>query len=177
MLDAADIAIPAAGEEDEAAAGTVAATAPGMPPRSLPAAAPVTPPRPVSAEAQPQPASAVVPASLKPPAGGCAEVAWNHLGPGDRVTVWLAGAGPRCLVLDVVDPATGEALAYEATAVTAEGRPLAAATPPRRVVIGHLGGSAAIAKGGMLHLTPGGIAAAGEAGRWLGPVEALIVLR
>jgi hypothetical protein len=99
------------------------------------------------------------------------KVSWSSLAAGDRVTVWLAGAGPRCLVLDVVDPAAGEALAYEAAAVTADGRPAAAATPPRRVVVGHPGGPAAITKGGMLHLAPGGIAAAGEAGRWLGPVE------
>lgn len=188
VLDAADVAMPAAAEDAEPA-GSVAAADPVAPPQSPPAATPLGPPQPVPAAGPPPaspaqaaaapsaPAQAAAHAPLEPPPGGDAEANWNRLQPGDRVTVWLAAPGPRCLVLDVVDPATGEALAYEAVSVSADGRPLAAATPPRRVIVGRPGDPPAIFKGGMLHLAPAGIATAGQAGRWLGPVEALIVLR
>jgi hypothetical protein len=178
VLDAADVALPAARDE-EPVAGPVAAPAQaavssGREPQTLPAASPVEPAGgPPTAAPQAAAARAVAHAPLTPPAAGCVEVRWSSLAAGDRVTVWLAGAGPRCLVLDVVDQASGEAVAYEAAALTADGRPAAAATPPRRVVVGHTDGPAAITKGGMLHLAPGGIAAAGEAGLWLGPVEAV----
>lgn len=174
VLDAADVALPIAAEVEQP--GGLAA------PQALAPAAPGLQPRPVPAEpaAQARPVSAIAAALIKPPAGGCAEVVWQSLRPGDRVSVWLAAPGPRCLVLDVVDPIAGEALAYEAAAVSADGRPLAAATPPCRVLVGRSAGQsapAALAKGGMLQLAPAGIATAGEAGRWLGPIEALIVLR
>jgi len=191
VLDAADVAMPAASGEPEAA-GSVPAADPVAVPRSLAAADPVEPPQPVP-DPVPQPVQAAGPppaypapsapahaaaqVPVKPPTGGAAEANWNRLQPGSRVTVWLAAPGPRCLVLDVVEPATGEALAYEAVGLSADGRPLAAATPPRRVIVGRPGDPPAIFKGGMLHLAPAGIATAGEAGRWLGPVEALLVLR
>jgi len=171
VLDAADVALPTAVEVEQP--GGLAA-----PPAPAPAA-PGLQPRPVPAEPAARPVSAIAAALIKPPAGGCAEVVWQSLRPGDRVSVWLAAPGPRCLVLDVVDPIAGEALAYEAAAVSADGRPLAAATPPCRVLVGRSAGQsspAPLAKGGMLQLAPAGIATAGEAGRLLGPIEALIVL-
>ena len=108
-----------------------------------------------------------------------ATIAWATLRPGDRVIVWLAAAGHRCLVLDVVDPATGEALAYEVAAVAEDGRPLTAVAPPSRVVVGRPAGctTPGIVKGGMMHIAPAGIATAGETGRQLGPVEALALAR
>jgi hypothetical protein len=179
VLDAADIALPAARDEEPVAAPAQAAVSSGREPQTLPAASPVEPggAPPPAAPPRAATARAAAHAPLTPPAAGCVEVRWSSLAAGDRVTVWLAGAGPRCLVLDVVDPASGEALAYEAAALTTDGRPAAAAAPPRRVVVGHPGGPAAITKGGMLHLAPGGIAAAGAAGRWLGPVEVVTLAR
>lgn len=111
----------------------------------------------------------------RPPAGGRDELAWDSLHPGDRVVVWLSGPGPRCLALDVVDPAAGEALAYEVATVSVDGRPLAAASPPCRVFVARQPGG--LTKGGMLHLAPAGLAAAGSGARRLGPIEALIEAR
>jgi hypothetical protein len=140
---------------------------------ALPAAAPVT--SPVAPSPGPvAPAIAPPAVVMRPPTGGPKQLAWTGLAAGGRVVVWLASGGARCLVLDVVDAATGEALAYEAAAVSPEGRPLTTAGPPRRVVVG--GGEAGLAVGGMLHLTPAGIATAGNSGRWLGPIEALTLV-
>ena len=100
--------------------------------------------------------------------------------PAAEVIVWLAGSPHRCLVLDFVDPATGEALLYEAATVSAEGRPLATAGPPQRVVVGRDSNgrphAAAIIRGGLLHIAPVGVASqvVGQAaGQWLGPVASL----
>ncbi len=127
-------------------------------------------------------------ADLKPPTGGLGQLAWATLDPGSRVIVWLAGSPHRCLVLDFVDPATGEALLYEAATVSAEGRPLATAGPPQRVVVGRDSNgrphAAAIIRGGLLHIAPVGVASqvvgraasqkAGQAaGQWLGPIASL----
>lgn len=144
-----------------------------------------------SPAAEPQPAVRQT-ADLKPPTGGLDQLAWATLVPGSRVIVWLAGSPHRCLVLDFVDPATGEALLYEAATVSAEGRPLATAGPPQRVVVGRDSNgrphAAAIIRGGLLHFAPVGVAsqtvgqpaaqAAGQkagqaAGQWLGPIAFL----
>lgn len=176
VLNAADVAAPSLGD-------AAAAVAPAPMGPLAPAPTPVPAPSPAAAPVSPVPAAdPVTPAAvaeMKPPAGGLDQIAWTSLRPGDRVIVWLAAAGHRCLVLDVVDPATGEALAYEVAAVAEDGRPLTAAAPPSRVVVGPPVGAAipGIVKGGMLRIAPAGIAAAGEAGRWLGPVEALAVAR
>jgi len=171
VIDAADVALPSTAEER-----------PPVEPPPAPAAAeqprPMASPVPVPAVApdRPQAEAGLAVAERKIPAGGPDQVAWSSLRAGERITVWLAGAGPRCLVLDMVDPDAGEAVAYEAAAVSAQGRPLAAAAPPRRVIVGRPAdrpAQAVVARGGMLHLAPAGIAAAGGRGQWLGPVEAL----
>lgn len=171
LLDAADVAAPSLTDRQEPVRPAAASPEPAAA-RPVPVPAPALGPR-------PQPI-VLVDAEVQPPAGGCEHVAWTALSPGDRVVVWFATRGQRCLVLDVVDPATGEALAYEVAAVSKDGQPLASAAPPRRVIVGRpADGPAAVAisKGGMLHVAPAGIAAAGNEGRWLGPVEALDLVR
>ena len=180
VLNAADVAAPSlSAAETPGEPPAPAAAAPAGPP-ALPA--PVAAPAPVLAPPAPAPVAPAARAPLaemKPPAGGLEQIAWATLRPGDRVIVWLAAAGHRCLVLDVVDPATGEALAYEVAAVAEDGRPLTAVAPPSRVVVGRPAGgtTAGIVKGGMMHVAPAGIATAGETGRQLGPVEALALAR
>lgn len=122
-------------------------------------------------------------AGFTPPAGGPESVSVADLRPGDRVVVWLGlgSARHRCLVLDVVDPAAGAALVYEAAAVNPLGQPLTAAGPPRRVVVSGPRPAAesrpgAIVRGQPLHLVEAGLAAAGRGGAWLGPVESLAVV-
>jgi hypothetical protein len=165
VLDTVDVAPPTA-EEPPALADAIGHDL------TPPSGSPIAPPAPVapSVPGVAPPARAVV---MKPPAGGPQRLGWANLAAGGRVVVWLAGGGSRCLVLDVVDPATGEALAYEAAAVSPEGRPLTTAGPPRRVVVGRGGDENELAVGGMLHLTPAGIASEGNSGRWLGPIDAL----
>jgi len=112
----------------------------------------------------------------KPPAGGPEQIAWASLDTGSRVVVWLAGPPHRCLVLDFVDPVSGEAVLYEVATVSPAGRPLATAGPPRRVIVGRDAAgrthSDGIIRGGRLLVTPVGIGGPG-AGQWLGPVSAL----
>lgn len=177
VLDAADVAspanegdasspsVPAAGVTSGAEASPSAIEPPAAVP-AVPSTAPVTPAIAVAA-AQPV---------LKAPAGGPKQVAWAGITAGDRIVVWLATGGTRCLVLDIVDPAAGEALAYDAAAVSAEGQPLMAAGPPRRVVVGRRSGESGLAVGGMISLAPAGIATHGEGGRWLGPIAALALV-
>lgn len=177
VLGAADVAGPSDSAEPFPPADVARKLAEASPPKApaitppavAPAAAPMAPVAPV----QRPPAARAV---MKPPAGGPTEVAWSGIAAGDRVVVWLATGGTRCLVLDIVDPATGEALAYEAAAVSPEGRPLTAAGPPRRVVVGRQAGERGLAVGGMLNLASAGIAAHGQSGRWLGPIEALTLV-
>ena len=195
VLNAADVAAPSLSAAETpveppptAAAGPAGpptlpapVTAPAGPPSPL-APAPVAAPAPVLAPQAPAsvtPATRAPVAEMKPPAGGLEQIAWTALRPGDRVIVWLAAAGHRCLVLDVVDPATGEALAYEVAAVAEDGRPLTAVAPPSRVVVGRPAGGTTpgIVKGDMMHIAPAGIATAGETVRQLGPVEALALAR
>ncbi len=115
-------------------------------------------------------------AAFKPHVGGPSEIAWATLGTGTRVVAWLAGPPFRCLVLDFVDPSTGEALLYEVAMVDAGGRPLATAGPPRRVIVGRdedgRPRGSAIVRGGLIHIAQTGIASH-AAGQWLGPVVAL----
>jgi hypothetical protein len=151
--------------------------APTIAPVSPTVLAPVSPASPTraAAPAPAEPLSRPTPA-VKPPAGGPEQIAWTTLDTGSRVVIWLAGPPHRCLVLDFVDPVTGEALLYDVATVSSAGRPLATAGPPRRVIVGrdaagrtHADG---IIRGGQLHVAPIGIAGSGT-GQWLGPVAAL----
>ncbi len=180
VLDAADVATPAD------AVGQLPVEAPPLPARAQAWAEPASPalaPAPAAVPAtaaRPEPDAGIAVAEASPPAGGPEQLAWTMLRPGDRVVLWLAGRGERCLVLDIVDSATGEALAYEAATVSAAGLPLAAAGPPRRVVVGRLpdrGSPAPLIRGGMIRLAPAGIAADADAGRWIGPIEAITPVR
>jgi hypothetical protein len=155
---------------------------PSPPTIAPPAPAVFAPPSPATPPAAPPPAPAppeplARPTALpRPPAGGPAQIAWTALKTGSRVVVWLAGPPHRCLVLDFVDPVSGEAVLYEVATVSPAGRPLATAGPPRRVIVGrdaagrtHADG---IIRGGQLLVAPVGIGGPG-AGQWLGPVAAL----
>jgi hypothetical protein len=180
VLDAADVAIPSAAADQPPARPPATPAMPAPPPAAAARPTPAPPESPVPVTAPPadnsRTAASLAAADFRAPAGGPDQVAWTTLRAGDRVVLWLAGQGPRCLVLDVVDPAAGEALAYEAATVAADGLPLAAAGPPGRVVIGRFSGrqtATGIVRGGMIHLAPAGIASSGGEGRWLGPVEAI----
>ena len=172
VIDAADVAGPADSAAPLPPADVAQNLAAASPPIAASEAARPTVPAPAApvAPAPPLPAARAV---MKPPAGGPTEVSWSGITAGDRIVVWLATGGTRCLVLDFVDPAAGEALAYEAAAVSPEGRPLTAAGPPRRVVVGRQAGERGLTVGGMLNLASAGIATHGQSGRWLGPIEAL----
>jgi hypothetical protein len=126
------------------------------------------------------PAAAGIPvAEMKCPTGGPRRVSWAAVRPGDRLVLWLGHGARRCLVLDVVDPASGEAVAYEAAAVSAEGRPLASVGPPRRVIVGRPSDGVPgtdLERGGLVHIAEAGIAGSDE-GRWLGPIEAIATIR
>ena len=102
-------------------------------------------------------------------------MAISSLAAGGRLVVWLAGGSHRCIVLDIVDPTAGEALAYDAAEVSPAGHPLTVVGPPRRVVVGRAG-DRGLMLGGMLHLAPTGIAASGVDGHWLGPVTAMVIV-
>ncbi|MFM1903088.1 MAG: hypothetical protein RLZZ440_988 [Planctomycetota bacterium] len=149
----------------------------GLPPLAEPAVPPIDP---SSAAGAPSPAASLPVAEFKPPAGGPEAVVLADLRAGDRVVVWLGSTRHRCLVFDLVDPSAGGALVYEAAAVTREGRPLAAAGPPRRVVISGQtavgSGTDRIVRGGAVHLVEAGVAAGQAGGEWLGPVESLAVI-
>ncbi len=170
---------------------------PDVPPAE-PAAAPLSPdPSPMAAADQSLPSAAepavapiggsvvAAPASVpvaefKPPHGGLQSVALADLRAGDRVVIWLESTRHRGLVVDLVDPAAGGALVYEAAAVTRQGQPLAAAGPPRRVIVAGQGpaglGSGRIVRGGAIQLVEAGVAAGQAAGEWLGPIESLAVI-
>lgn len=147
---------------------------------ATPAPAPteVAPPRaPADPEPQrefggPEPMGSI----FKPPAASREAIAWTELGTGSRVVVWLAGPPYRCLVIDFVDPMTGEALLYEVATVDAASRPLTTAGPPRRVIVGRNEAGrphgAGIVRGGLIHVAQTGIAPH-AAGQWFGPVAAI----
>jgi hypothetical protein len=114
--------------------------------------------------------------SFRPPAGGLSEVAWATLGTGSRIVVWIAGPPYRCLVLDFVDPSTGEALLYDVATVDELGKPLTTAGPPRRVIVGRDDAGrprgTGLVRGGSIHIAQTGIAPHAS-GQWLGPVAAI----
>jgi len=126
---------------------------------------------------------------FRPPQGGPERADIAGLRPGSRVVAWLsvarrpgAPAAYSCLVIDVVDPASAEALVYEAASFADDGRPIAAASPPRRVrIAGAAAGPQAgtIARGGMILVRHVGIAhaAAHEQTETVGPIVALAVTR
>jgi hypothetical protein len=185
VLNASDV--PAAPAVDpvpaeQAAAPTLTAVPEATPPTPLAprAAAPGDATRPSA------PAPLVRSTDLRPPAGGPDEIAVRTLSSGSRVVIWLAvprGAGPqafRCLVLDLVDPADAEALLYEAVSFTADGRPAAATSAPRRV---RLSGEGAIRRGGHLGYRSLGTAAVPDLAdsrtpaESVGPIVAIDVTR
>ena len=128
-------------------------------------------------------AASVTRDDFRPPRDGVDQVSLAALDAGDRVVVWLAlprrsgGRAYRCLVFDVIEPAGGEALAYEAVSFAADGTPQATAVPPRRVrLVGDgLGGS--IVTSGMIDLGRRGVTADGIGHEQIGPVAALNVVR
>ena len=121
---------------------------------------------------------AIAATAMQPPTAGPATVSWASLAAGDRLVLWLGPATARCLVLDIVDPASGAAVAYEAAAISRDGRPLTAAGPPRRVIVGRpperVPGKR-LERGGLVYVADVGIAATGE-GRWLGPITAIALI-
>lgn len=152
-------------------------------PAAAPAAAGTPAPSPAPAAAPP----VVRSADLRPPAGGPEEIAIGSLDAGSRVVIWLAvrrgGAQSayRCLVLDIVDPAESEALLYEAVSFTADGRPAAAASAPRRIRLVGDPAAATIRRGKFTAYQPLGTAATADrahaAPESVGPIVAIDVVR
>ena len=173
----AEPATPALTALPEADAPTPVTATPAVEP---PAAGP---PAPV-----PAPGPVVRSGDLRPPAGGPEDVAIDSLDAGSRVVIWLAvrrgGAQSayRCLVLDVVDPAESEALLYEAVSFTADGRPAAAASAPRRIrLVGGPTVAGTIRRGQFTAYQPLGTAAVADrahaAPESVGPIVAIDVVR
>ncbi len=150
---------------------------------SVPATSAVAPPSPGSVHDS---APVVQASDLRPPTGGPDTIDVSRLQPGNRLVVWLtvvrrpAAPAYRCLVFDLVDPATAEALVYEAVSFTKDRQPKAAALPPRRVRIGSPDQAGpSIVRNGRMRIQPLGIAhAAGrDDGDTIGPIVALDVVR
>lgn len=122
-------------------------------------------------------------ADFRPPQKGIDTIALSSLDAGNRVVVWLVmprrsgGRAYRCLVFDIVDPNTGDALAYEAVSFAADGNPQATATPPRRVRLQGDGLGGAVATRGQIDVQRRGVAADGVGSETIGPVAALHVVR
>ncbi len=132
-----------------------------------------------AAAGQARPLGVVRDTEFRPPRDGIDQVDPSSLEAGGRIVVWLSmprrsgGRAYRCLVFDVVDPSTGEALAYEAVSFTGDGVPQATATPPHRVrLVGH-GPGGTIVRGGEIDVQRRGIAADGVGGECIGPIAAL----
>ncbi len=190
VLNARDVPAPRAEDAPPAAPALTAvpeADAP-TPVTATPAVEPAAagPPAPGLAPAAAPPI--VRSGDLRPPSGGPDEVAIASLDTGSRVVIWLAvprGSGPsayRCLVLDMVDPAESEALLYEAVSFTADGRPAAAASAPRRIrLVGGPTVAGTIRRGQFTAYQPLGTAAAADrahaAPESVGPIVAIDVVR
>lgn len=122
-------------------------------------------------------------ADFRPPLGGVDAIELATLAPGNRVVVWLAmprssgGRAYRCLVFDLIDPASGEALSYEAVSFATDGKPQATAVPPRRVRLQGDGLGGAVAKNGRIDVQRRGSAADGVGHETIGPIAALDVVR
>jgi len=122
-------------------------------------------------------------ADFHPPQHGIDTIELSSLTAGNRIVVWLAmprrsgGRAYRCLVFDVVDPAAGEALAYEAVSFATDGSPQATAVPPRRVRLQGDGHGGAVAKSGLIDVQRRGVAADGVGHETIGPVAALDLVR
>lgn len=123
---------------------------------------------------------------VRPPANGPEQASIAALEAGNRIVVWIAGTPGtsglrawRCLVLDVVDPASAEALLYEAVSFSSSGAPIATAAAPRRVRLSGPGGGSVIARGRSFDVRRLGVAAGsdGPADEQVGPVVALAILR
>jgi hypothetical protein len=171
----------AAAQEIEAvtaAAETIAAG--GLAPAAKPAAEPAAKSASESPRGKPAIARA---ADFRPPQGGIDAVELATLAPGNRVVVWLAmprrsgGRAYRCLVFDLIDPASGEALAYEAVSFAADGKPQATAVPPRRVRLQGDGLGGAVSKSGRIDVQRRGSAADGVGHETIGPIATLDVVR
>lgn len=171
----------AAAQEIEAvtaAAETIAAG--GLAPAAKPAAEPAAKSASESPRGKPAIARA---ADFRPPQGGIDAVELATLAPGNRVVVWLAmprrsgGRAYRCLVFDLIDPASGEALAYEAVSFAADGKPQATAVPPRRVRLQGDGLGGAVSKSGRIDVQRRGSAADGVGHETVGPIATLDVVR
>jgi len=192
VLNARDVPAPRAEDVPPAEPAAPALTA--LPETAAPT--PVTAKPAVESAAAGTPAPSPAPATappvirsgdLRPPAGGPEEVAIGSLDAGSRVVMWIAvrrGAGPsayRCLVLDLVDPAAGEALLYEAVSFTADGRPAAAASAPRRIRLAGDPAATTIRRGQFTAYQPLGTSAVADRAHAesesVGPIVAIDVVR
>ncbi|MGI9176749.1 MAG: hypothetical protein ACR2IT_02710 [Pirellulales bacterium] len=208
VLNASDVPAARANEsgtaeESAPAAASAAAVAtlpPAVPPAPLTPTSPTaTPPQAISNGPVTKPATAASPATaaahdpapvgstldFHPGDGGLDQADIATLSPGNRLVIWLTVArragtpAYRCLVFDMVDPAAAEALVYEAVSFTADGRPQATATAPRRVKIAGGADGRTVAKGGALRVQRLGIAQGleGDHGENVGPIVSLDVIR
>lgn len=182
--DEATPATESAAQEIEAvaAAETTAAGGPATTAASKPAAGQPAAGNPAVEASRGKPALARD-ADFRPPQGGVDAIELATLAPGNRVVVWLAmprssgGRAYRCLVFDLIDPASGEALAYEAVSFATDGKPQATAVPPRRVRLQGDGLGGAVAKSGRIDVQRRGSAADGVGHETIGPIAALDVVR
>lgn len=116
---------------------------------------------------------------FQPPKHGVDRVDPAAVEAGGRIVVWLAmprcsgGRAYRCLVFDVVDPTSAEALAYEAVSFAADGTPQATSAPPHRVRLIGNGPGGTIVRGGEIDVRRRGVVADGVGGERIGPVAAL----
>jgi hypothetical protein len=101
-------------------------------------------------------------APRRPSAGGLERIDLTSLPPGSRLFVWWGrGMAQRCLAVDLVDPATGEALVHRADA-TGDSSPqrMTVAGAGRTGLLGSAAprASAVLERGGMLRMQPLGLA-------------------
>ncbi len=182
VLNASDV--PVAASTSEAGQSVTASTVP-----SEPAAGSAGEPVPDGPASLPPPqADAALPevtrtVDFRPPVSGVGQVVVSSLEAGQRLVIWLkvdrrtAAAAYRCLVFDMVDPRTAEALLYEAVSFGPDGQPKATATPPCRVMIE--GDAGALIPGGSARIHHKGIALGDHpgAGDRIGPIVSLDVIQ